>query len=346
MNNINTNSLNKQTLSKLQKKTKEILPGLIIAAVLALMSQLIDARFGIPAMLLALIFGLLANSLSNKVFFKTGIVFTAGKILRIGVALLGARISSELLVDLGWQTALLVVAGLICTICFGLFLAKFFKIDKSFAFLTSGSVAICGASAALAISAILPKDKDREDQLVFTVVGVTILSTIAMIAYPFIASAIGFDHRQTGIFLGGTIHDVAQVVGAGFTVSEETGELATVVKLLRVLMLAPVILIASIIVRSKLQNQSSNGKRPPLIPFFVICFLVLAVCNSLGMIPPALSQTLISISKWLLLTAIAAVGLKTKPNCLVKVGGSIILLLCLETLFLGAFITGGLLIFS
>jgi uncharacterized integral membrane protein (TIGR00698 family) len=157
----------------------------------------------------------------------------------------GLRISFEMVGALGWPIVALVVAMVPATIAFGLAASRFFGFRYRFAFLSAGAVAICGASAAMAIAAILPKDERSDDRLVFTVVGVTILSTVAMILYPILSQvALGFDDVTAGIYLGATIHDVAQVVGAGFSISPEAGETATLVKLLRVAMLAPVVIIA------------------------------------------------------------------------------------------------------
>src|SRR6185312_7645057 len=112
-------------------------------------------------------------------------------------------------------------------------------LSSVFGVLSGGAVAICGASAALAIASVLPRSDTRERDTILAVVSVTALSTIAMILYPVFAISIGLDHRHAGVFIGGTIHDVAQVVGAGYTISNETGDIATYVKLLRVAMLLP-----------------------------------------------------------------------------------------------------------
>ena len=126
----------------------------------------------------------------------------------------------------------MVVGAVILTILFGVVAARAFGLSRPFGILTAGAVAICGASAALAISSVLPKGENHERDTVFTVIGVTALSTIAMIVYPVIIAFFHLDHAAVGVFLGGTIHDVAQVVGAGFSVSEETGNVATFTKLL------------------------------------------------------------------------------------------------------------------
>ena len=143
-----------------------------------------------------------------------------------------------------------------------------------FALLTGGSVAICGASAAMAIAAVLPRNEHSESNLIFTVLGVTVLSTIAMIAYPMITTVTGLDPLASGVFLGGTIHDVAQVVGAGFSISDEVGETATLVKLMRVTMLAstsgtqPSINLAPIIIGTPARQilSLSATRRPASLP--------------------------------------------------------------------------------
>ena len=112
-------------------------------------------------------------------------------------------------------------------------LARRLGLKPLFGVLSGGAVAICGASAALAIASVLPRNDTRERDTILTVVSVTALSTLAMILYPVFATSIGLDHKQAGIFIGGTIHDVAQVVGAGYTISNETGDIATYVKLLQ-----------------------------------------------------------------------------------------------------------------
>ena len=137
----------------------------------------------------------------------------------------------------------------------------------------------------MALSAILPKNEHSERNLIFTVLSVTVLSTIAMIAYPILTEAFDFDDDISGVFLGGTIHDVAQVVGAGFSVSDQTGEVATLVKLIRVAMLAPVVLVISFLVRRYAESDEENGKRPPILPMFVVGFLIFATMNSLGIDP-------------------------------------------------------------
>ncbi|QDG79352.1 YeiH family protein [Labrenzia sp. PHM005] len=328
----------------LMEKGQLLLPGLLVAAVIALASQFIAEHYGAPAMLLALLIGIALNFLSEDAQCKAGIAFGAKKMLRFGVALMGLRISFDMVAALGLPVVALVVSGTFLTIGFGLVFARFFGFRMRFAFLSAGSVAICGASAAMAIAAILPKDERSEDRLVFTVVGVTILSTVAMILYPILSQSLGFTDRMAGIYLGATIHDVAQVVGAGFSVSEEAGETATLVKLLRVAMLAPIVLFALLVLRLSNVKADEGSDSPPLIPLFVVGFVGLATLNSLVNLPSIITESSASISRWLLLLAIAAVGLKTVPKDLMKVGKSAAAFLIAQTVFLAAVIAIGLLV--
>jgi uncharacterized integral membrane protein (TIGR00698 family) len=317
-------------------------PGFLVSVVVAIAAQFLSEHYGAPAMLMALLLGIAFHFLAEEGRCVPGIAFTSRTVLRIGVALLGARISVELLIGLGPKLISLVVAGVILTILFGLLGAKLLGRGWRFALLTGGAVAICGASAAMAIAAILPKNEHSERNLIFTVLGVTVLSTIAMIAYPIITQVLNLDDLATGVFLGGTIHDVAQVVGAGFSISNETGETATMVKLIRVTMLAPVVLVFSLIIRSFADaKQSGDEKRPPLIPFFVLMFLVLAAINSFGLIPQALQEIMSSLSRWALLISIAAVGMKTSLRTIFDVGGQAIILIVAETIFIAGFILYG-----
>ena len=315
--------------------------GFMVSVVLAITAQFLAEHYGAPAMLMALLLGMAFNFLSEHEKCAAGIDFSAKTVLRFGVALLGVRISFELLIGLGWEMIGLVVLGLICTLFFGLLGAALLGRGWRFALLTGGSVAICGVSAAMAIAAVLPKNEHSERNLLFTVLSVTVLSTLAMIIYPLISQYFQLDDISNGVFLGGTIHDVAQVVGAGFSVSEVTGETATLVKLIRVSMLAPVVLVFSLILRGARETHVEASHRPPLLPGFIAAFLVLAVLNSSGIIPPWVSQGMAELSRWALLIAIAAVGMKTSLQRIFDVGGQAIILIVAETIFIAAFILVG-----
>lgn len=319
-------------------RANQLFPGIAIAGLVAISAQFLNEHYGAPAMLMAILLGMPLNFLSEEQRTSEGIAFAARTLLRVGVALLGVRISVEMVQALGLPFLLLVILGVLATIAFSLMIGQLFGRDRLFAFLSGGAVAICGASAAMAIGSILPKRQHAERDLAFTVITVTVLSTLAMIVYPILTSDLGLSLDATSVFLGGTIHDVAQVVGAGFSVSEETGDLSTLVKLIRVTMLAPIVLVAALILRGSAEPGTS---RPPLMPVFVLAFLILAAFNSFGLIPESAKDLAGQVSRWALLAAIAAVGMKTSIPKLLEVGGPAIWMVVTQTVFLALFVLAG-----
>nr|WP_206452928.1 YeiH family protein [Aurantimonas marina] len=325
----------------LANRLRDYAPGMLVAATVAVAAKFLSEHYGAPAMLMALLLGIALNFLTEEGKCAAGINFTAKTILRVGVALLGVRISVALLIGLGPGLIALLVAGVVATILFGFAAAKLLGRGWRLALLTGGSVAICGASAAMAIAAVLPKNQFSERNLIFTVLSVTVLSTLAMIVYPLLIPIFGLKDQAIGVFLGGTIHDVAQVVGAGFSVSDAAGETATLVKLIRVTMLAPVVLVFTLVFRATHKSEAEAGKRPPLIPGFVLGFLALAALNSFGLIPRQAADITADVSGWALLFGIAAVGMKTALKSILSVGRQAVLLVVAETVFLAAFILIG-----
>ncbi|MBV6656825.1 MAG: putative sulfate exporter family transporter, partial [Devosiaceae bacterium] len=167
------------------------------------------------------------------------------------------------------------------------------------------------------------------------------------VLYPLITNALGLDDHTAGVFMGAAIHDVAQVVGAGFSVSEEAGETATLVKLLRVSMLAPTVLVIAILARHYARDEvGSDGKRPPLLPTFVLMFIVLAAINTFFAIPAPITDFVATVSGWLLLIAIAAVGIKTSLTDVTQVGGGAVAAITAQTVFIALFVAAGMLLLA
>ncbi|MCC5452905.1 putative sulfate exporter family transporter [Rheinheimera sp. UJ51] len=319
------------------------MPGIMVATIVGLAALFLSEHYGAPAMLFALLLGIALSFLHQETNCKSGIEFTASTVLRIGVALLGFRIAFSDLVSLGWSTALILISAILSTILVGVILSKLLGLNQRFGALTGGAVAICGASAAMAISSVMPNTEDKERDTLLTIIGVTSLSTLAMITYPIIANTLSLSEYQTSIFLGGTIHDVAQVVGAGYSVSDQTGDLATLVKLVRVSFLMPVVLMFLMIInaRSKLNNA---GTTPPGFPMFLIAFIVIMALNSLFTLPETITETATTVSRFALLIAIAAIGMKSNLAKLANVGFRPIVLMVLETLWIALFILVALLL--
>lgn len=307
-------------------------PGLMFSLLLGMAATFVSSAYGGPTVLFALLLGMAFNFLAADARFAPGLAFSARSVLRLGVALLGARITFEQILRLGWRTLAGVAASVALTILFGLLAAKLVGLKRRFGVLTAGAVAICGASAAAALAAVLPRHDAHDRDTAFTIIGVTTLGIIAMVLYPVIAAAFHFTHTQTGVFLGGTIHDVAQVVGAGYSVSPETGDVATIIKLLRVALLVPTVLIVSVLARRV--EAPSDAKRPAVVPGFLLAFLGIVILNSFQLVPQAVQTALSDGSRWCIITAIAALGVKTSLAALADVGSRAVVLLVAETVFI------------
>jgi uncharacterized integral membrane protein (TIGR00698 family) len=311
-----------------------VYPGLLVAGTIALASTWLAQHYTAPVMLFALLFGMAFHFLHEEGRCVAGIEFASRSVLRLGVGLLGVRITLSQIASLGPWPVATVIVGVATTILFGFLLARRLGLSSVFGVLSGGAVAICGASAALAIASVLPRSDTRERDTILTVVSVTALSTIAMILYPIFATSIGLDHRQAGIFIGGTIHDVAQVVGAGYTISNETGDIATYVKLLRVAMLLPAVFAISFFYA---RSGEGEGARATL-PMFLVGFAALVVLNSMGLLPKVAIDLANDVSRWCLVAAIAALGMKTSFKALFAVGWRPIGLMIAETLWIAALV--------
>ena len=323
-------------LNKIFARARSVFPGLVVCLTIAAAARFLSDHYGAPQMLFALLLGLAFHFLSEEVSCVPGIEITAKSVLRAGVALLGMRITVDQIMGLGLTSLGWVAAGVVLTILFGVVAARLFGRGGSFGVLTGGAVGICGASAALAISAVLPRNPRSETNTIFAVIAVTTLSTLAMVIYPIISAAVGLDDRAAGLFLGGTIHDVAQVVGAGYSVSPETGDISTVTKLFRVALLVPVVFTLSLLFRAR---GGRTGKLP--VPVFVIFFCIFVGINSLGIIPEAIRVFLVDVSRWCLVAAIAALGVKTSLKALAAVGMVPVSLMLIETVFIAAWVLAG-----
>ncbi|HYD32080.1 MAG TPA: putative sulfate exporter family transporter [Azospirillaceae bacterium] len=314
---------------------RQYAPGVMFAVLLGLAASFLSDHYGGPPMLFALLLGMAFHFVSQEPRFAEGIGLSAKQVLRVGVALLGARITIDQIMGLGWVVPAGVAVAVVLTIGFGALGAHVLGLRRRFGVLSAGAVAICGASAAAAIAAVLPRHESHERDTAFTIIGVTTLSTVAMVLYPMVATALGFDGTQTGIFLGGTIHDVAQVVGAGYSVSTEAGDTATIVKLLRVALLVPVVLAVSLGSR---RMAGGTGTSKGLIPGFLAAFLVLVALNSLGVLPEWARAAMATASGWCIVTAIAALGVKTSLASMAAVGHRAIGLIVAETVFIAVLI--------
>ncbi|WBU55238.1 YeiH family protein [Paracoccus sp. SCSIO 75233] len=302
--------------------------GVALAATIALAASFLGEHYGAPAMLFALLLGMAFNFLAHDDRAAPGIAFCSNTVLRLGVGLLGLQLTFGDISQLGPVAVIAVVAMLVLTLLAGIGIARVMGRPLAFGLLTGGSVAICGVSAALAIAAALPRGRVREEDVLLTVIGVTALSTVAMVLYPVLFVALGLSDIESGYLIGATIHDVAQVVGAGYSISEEAGEIATFTKLLRVAML-PLILIAI-----GLGYRGAGGGAKARLPWFVVMFVLLMAVRNLLPLPDAVLEMTSGASRFMLVTAIAALGVRTSLKQIFAAGPRGVIVIGLETLCL------------
>lgn len=318
------------------KTLNNYFPGLIVCFFIALVTGFLSQNYGGPQLLYALLIGLSLHVVYGKAGFKPGIDFCAKNMLRLGVAFLGIRITFSDIAEIGLSTGLMLVIAVSATVCLGFILAKLLKLSPDFGLIAGGSVGICGASAALAVASVLPKTKENERFTLLVVVGVTVLSTIAMVIYPFTLQLLNIASLPAGIFLGATIHDVAQVVAAGMLFGPEAGDVATVVKLFRVALLLPVVLLISIFFGAEKSSQRLGWSSLRLIPLFLLGFVAFSVIASMQILPSLVVHSIGDASRWMLVIAIAAAGLKTNFQELAQLGWQPVVMLVVETIFIAA----------
>jgi uncharacterized integral membrane protein (TIGR00698 family) len=323
---------------------RRVAAGTAVCAVIAAIAYFADTRgwtrFGtafVPPLIVALAIGMALQPLSSRPALRVGIEFSGRTLLRVGVALYGARLTLGNLVDGGPLPVLIALAAVACTIAFGASAARAFGLTRNFGLLTGCATGVCGAAAAMATAAVLPKHENSDRDLAFTVMGVNFISTITMVVYPTLHQTLGYSALEMGAFLGGSIHDVAQVAGAGQTLGPAILADSIITKLLRVAFLLPAVTaIAWWVARS---GETAGGARPAP-PVFLFGFLVLAAFNSLGLVPAEVKAAITWISSFLIVVAIAALGMKTSLLTMARIGVKPVMLLVVETIFIGLLVVG------
>jgi uncharacterized integral membrane protein (TIGR00698 family) len=304
-----------------------LMRGLLLAAMVGAAAGFLAQSYGAPVMLLALLIGMSLHGVAEKSESARGLGFASQTLLRWGVALMGLRLDVQDVSVLGWMPVIAVTGLVLATLGAGVLLSYLFGRRQAFGLLAGGSVAICGASAALAIASVLPRRDGREADTLLVITGVTLMSTLAMIVYPVLFRALDFTPTETAFLIGATIHDVAQVAGAGHSVSDDVGVLAVFVKMLRVALLPVVLLLVALSLRG-----AGEGRKG--LPWFLVVFILLAGIGNLDILPGWIVAQLVTVSQACLVVAISALGLRTNLGGLLEVDRRYVAMLVLLTLFL------------
>lgn len=330
----------------------DFLPGVLLSAIVAaagyIAAPYVARVVPIPSMVIALIVGIALNPVAARPAVQPGMAFCVRTVLRWAVALLGLRVALADIAALGLGTAVLIIVAMAATIVSGFVFARWYGRTPGFGALVGVGTAVCGASATLATSTVVPDYPGKQADVAFVVVAVNALATLGMLAYPPLCLLFGLDAQDTGVMLGGTIHDVAQVVGAGYAVSDTVGNSAVIVKLFRVFLLLPVVLaVGWYFTRQGIRH----GEARVPVPVFAIVFLILCLINSaVPFMPPLvplyapLKSALVEASNWGLLLAIGALGLGTSVKTIVGLGWRHITTVVASTAVILVIVTGGLLV--
>ena len=284
-----------------------------VAGVSVFLEELIPGGL-LGASIIALFMGTIINSFFHPEWMKPALKFTSKRILKAAIVLLGASLSVSTIISVGKMTFFVMIFTF--AMCFGggYFIRKLFGLNWKLSNLISAGTGICGGSAVAAIAPVI----DADDKDIAFAMSSTFLFDMVMIAlYPLMGQALGMSDIAYGIWAGTSVNDTASVVASGYAFSEAAGDFATMVKLTRTIAIIPTVLVfAWIGVRTKKKEMQATGggnkvNIMKIIPWFIGGFLLLAIINSVGLIPANVSGIMKGTSKFLMVTALAAIGLNT-----------------------------------
>ena len=298
-----------------------LIPGLMIAGIAAMAAAFLSATYGFPLMLAGLLLGFSLSFVSQDARTHPGFDFASRTLLRGGIILLGLQITAFQIMEMGIApfAALLVVmaAALVGAVAF----AKLVGQNRESGILAGGATAICGISAALALYGVIGEKRVSQTQFAITLVGITMASAVALTTYPIVAGWMSLTDEQAGFLTGAAIHDVAQAIGGGYAVSDEAGATAAVVKLARVALLAPLVALLAIFLKSGSNKGSGKGMSFRLaMPSFIVMFLALLVVNSVFTFPEPVKSYGLLVSKTMLLLAVVATAMRSELSTLMEAG--------------------------
>lgn len=286
-------------------------PGVLLAGAIAMIASIVHTVPGMTAlspMILSIVFGIaFHNVVGTPSVAKPGIVFSVRRLLRIAIILLGFQLTLTQVIDVGGRGLFVVAATLTATFLFTTSLGRLLKVDAKLTQLIAAGTSICGASAIIATNTVTGA---RDEDVAYAVACVTVFGSIAMFAYPLLPGLLHLDQHSYGLWSGASIHEIAQVVAAGFQNSQRAGEFGTIVKLARVTLLAPIVFSLSISERIAAGRAAARPARPPL-PWFVLGFIAVVALNSATAIPVEIGKDITLATTFLLSVALAALGLET-----------------------------------
>lgn len=285
-----------------------IWPGVVLVAMISGVAFSACSLPGLSAfssMILAVIVGMIfSNVVGTPTNAKAGIGFSQRRLLRLAIVLLGFQLTLGQIASIGLAGIVIIVLTLVATFLFTVTLGKAIGVDRKLAQLIAAGTSICGASAIVATNIVTDA---RDEDVAYAVASITLFGTIAMLAYPLLAPLLGLDQQAFGLWAGVSIHEVAQVIGAGFQLGTHAGETATIAKLARVAMLAPTVIALGFLARGA-AGREKDIHAPT--PWFVIAFAAIVAINSVIEVPAEIRSTIALVTTALLTMGLAAMGLQ------------------------------------
>jgi uncharacterized integral membrane protein (TIGR00698 family) len=320
---------------------REIVPGLVLTSTIAAASfavRMLPGMTNFSPLILSMVIGIAYhNIVGAAAWAKQGVTFSLRRLLRIAIILLGLQLTASQVIELGGRGLGIIVATVLATFTVTIWIGKLLGVEPKLAQLVAAGTSICGASAVIASNTVTNAE---EEDVAYSVACVTVFGSIAMFVYPLLPRLLHLDPHGFGLWAGVSIHEIAQVVAAAFQDGQKAGEFATVAKLTRVILLAPMVIsIGLMTTRSTRRRQSDAGKvtaRPPM-PWFVLGFVALVGVNSLVTIPAEAKPWIVAVTTFLLSIALAAMGLETNIAKLASRGLRPALLGALSFLFIATF---------
>lgn len=313
------------------------LPGIVLVAVITASAyglRHLPILASLSPMITAIFVGMLfANTVGFSDTANAGIAVAGKRLLRLAVALLGLQLTFVQMMQIGVGGLTYAAGIVISTLFFTIWMGRLLGVDRKLSMLLAVGCAICGASAVAGANAVT---RAKDEDVSYAVACITLFGTIAMFLYPFLQGVLRLDAQAYGLWVGLSLQEVAQVVGAGFQGGEDAGQTAVMTKLARVMMLAPVVLGLAFHVARLERGQSGRRGGIQIFPFFVIGFVLLVILNSSGFLPSQIRAPIVSTTPVLLTAAMAALGLGTNFANLKRHGFRPLLLSWLATVFIAA----------
>lgn len=289
---------------------KAVLPGIILVtaiASLAICLRFIPGVALLSPMILAILIGIAwQNILGTPESVAPGIQFVVKRFLRLGIVLLGFQLTIDQLFALGGQALIVITAGLVLTFLFTVWVGRLLGVDPKLTKLVAAGTSICGASAVIAANSVT---RAADEDVAYSVACVTLFGSIAMFLYPTLPEFLSLSAEEYGLWVGASIHEVAQVVAAAFQNGTVSGEQGTLAKLSRVVMLAPMVVLLGLAARG---SDAGDGKLGVQVPWFVVAFIGVIGINSMISIPAHIHAGIVSLTVFLLAAALGAMGLEMR----------------------------------